>query len=90
MGSTFAHDIANNGLGLSLERSIALHLTANHYPPVPVSMVQPCIEAIDACNEDEPNRLIYLNGASWRGQSEAPAWAIVEGHHLDAWIEWGE
>ncbi len=32
----------------SLEIALEWHLTHNHYPPVPVSMVGPCVEAIDA------------------------------------------
>jgi len=46
MGNTFAADLAT--MDLSLSDSIRIHLTSNHYPPVPSSMVQPCIDAIDA------------------------------------------
>lgn len=85
MGSNFATDLAE--MDLDLAQSIRIQLTANHYPPVPVSMVEPCIEAIYACNEDEHNKLIKLpDGVSWRGEDHAPAYAIVEGHHLDAWL----
>jgi hypothetical protein len=50
-------------------------------------MLQPCLYAIEACNEENYNRLIELpKGVLWRGQSSAPAHAIVEGHHLDAWL----
>ena len=87
MGSNFASDLANGELGIS--KSIEIHLTANHYPPVPTSMVLPCIEAIYAVNDGNPNSPITLpEGVSWRGQSSAPAYAIVEGHHLDAWLDW--
>jgi hypothetical protein len=52
-------------------------------------MVQPCIEAIDAYWEGDTNSQISLNGNIWKGQPTAPAWAIIEGHHLDAWVsEW--
>ncbi len=47
MGSTFATELADNDLlGLDLETQIGIHLSSNHYPPVPRSMVQPCIDAI--------------------------------------------
>jgi hypothetical protein len=84
MGSTLSADLAT--MNISREDSIAMQLRGNHYPPVPLSMVQPCIEAIDAYNDDEPNKLIELpEGVSWRGENSAPAIAIIEGHHLDAW-----
>ena len=85
MGNNLSTELAE--MDLDLSRSIAIQLQTNHYPPVPVSMVEPCIEAIYACNEDEHNKLIKLpDGVSWRGEDHAPAYAIVEGHHLDAWL----
>ena len=87
MGNNFATDLAERDLGLSLEDSIAIHLSANHYPPVPRSMVQPCIDAIDAYHDEDYSRLISLpDPITWRGETEAPAHAIVEAHHLDAWL----
>lgn len=72
---------------LSLEAGLAYHLQGNHYPPVPVAMVQPCIDAIDAYYEEDYQRLIDLpKDIYWRGQDKAPASAIVEAHHLDAWL----
>lgn len=84
MGYTTALAIADD---LSLEAGLAYHLQSNHYPPVPVSMVQPCIDAIDAYYEEDYSRLIELPaGISWRGETSCPASAIVEAHHLDAWL----
>jgi hypothetical protein len=72
---------------LSLETGLAYHLQANHYPPVPVAMVQPCIDAIDAFYDEVFDREINLpEGISWRGKTTAPASAIAEAHHLDAWL----
>lgn len=96
MGINFANEMAdgtleNLGISLSLEDQITIQLRSNHYPPVPHSMVQPCIEAIIACNEDESNRQIELpEGVLWRNQNTAPAYAIVEGHHLEAWVDYGD
>ena len=71
-----------------MHSAIAMHLRGNHYPPVPLSMVQPCIDAIDAYWEDSQDRLIELpEGVSWRGETSAPAWALIESHHLDAWCQ---
>lgn len=90
MGYNFASDLAT-APELNYRAQISLHLTSNHYPPVPTSMVTPCIEAIDACIQDEPDTLIDLpDGVLWRNQEQAPAWAIVEGHHLQAWLEYDE
>jgi hypothetical protein len=88
MGSNFANDLANNDLlELDLERQIGIHLTGNHYPPVPLSMVQPCIDAIDAYYDEDYSREIALpEGVLWRGQVTAPADAIIDQHHLSAWL----
>jgi hypothetical protein len=84
MGLTTALGLAEE---LSLETGLAYHLQANHYPPVPVAMVQPCIDAIDAYHDEDYGRLIELPaGISWRGETSAPAHAIVDAHHLDAWL----
>ena len=88
MGSTLATELADGTLGLDMHSAIAMHLRGNHYPPVPLSMVQPCIDAIDAYWEDSQDRLIELpEGVSWRGETSAPAWALIESHHLDAWCQ---
>jgi hypothetical protein len=73
---------------LDLETQLAYHLQGNHYPPVPLSMVQPCIEAIDAYYEDNKSeKLIKMpEGVSYKGKTHAPAWAIIEQHHLQFWL----
>ena len=88
MGSNLAYDLANNDLlDLDLETQIKIHLTSNHYPPVPVSMVQPCIDAIDAFYWDEFDLEIEMpEGVFYKGKTTAPAWAIIEQHHLEAWL----
>ena len=93
MGSNFATELADGtlndlGINLDIETQIEMHLRGNHYPPVPSSMVKPCIEAIDAVNDlglwEAPIEL--PEGVSWRGETHAPASAIIEAHHLDAWL----
>jgi hypothetical protein len=70
-----------------LRGSLYHHLQYNHYPPVPVSMIDVCIAAIDAINEEEANREIPLpEGVFWRNQEFAPAWAICSAHHLDGYL----
>lgn len=84
MGHLAATDMAAHA---TLDQALAWHLTANHYPPVPVSMVPVCIAAIEAIEDWDADRLIDLpEGIEWRGQTSAPARAIAEAHHLDAFI----
>ena len=84
MGYNTALDLSNE---LDIEVAIGYHLQGNHYPPVPVAMVQPCIEAIDAYYDEDYNRLIEMpEGVFYRGMDHAPANAIVEQHHLEAWL----
>jgi hypothetical protein len=85
MGSVTALGIQDSVL--DLETQLAYHLQGNHYPPVPLSMVQPCIDAIDAYYENDAMRFIAMpEGVFYKGMSHAPAWAIIEQHHLDFWL----
>ena len=85
MGRTYAEGLVDSGI--SLEQGLTIHLTSNHYPPIPTSMVIPCIEAIYACADGDYERLIELpEGVTWRGNTSAPANAIAEAHHLDPFI----
>ncbi len=71
---------------LTIEQQLDWHLRGNHYPPVPSSMIQPCIEAIDAYWEDNLDKEIDLpEGVTYRGMNTAPAREIIINHHLDAW-----
>jgi hypothetical protein len=52
-------------------------------------MVFPCIAAITAVNDGERDKLIELpDGVLWKGHKEAPAYAIVDAHHLDPWVDY--
>jgi hypothetical protein len=85
MGNNMSQDLAENVV--DIRQSIAIQLRSNHYPPVPLSMVEPCIEAIYACTDEDYDRKIALpEGVTYKDKTTAPAWAIVEGHHLEAWL----
>jgi hypothetical protein len=85
MGSITAHELAENVI--DIRQSIAIQLQSNHYPPVPLTMVEPCIEAIYACSDEDYDKKITLpEGVKWRGSTTAPARAIVESHHLEPWL----
>ena len=87
MGSIFASDLALAD-NLEIESQIAIHLSANHYPPIPRSMVVPCVEAIDAVNDAGlwDLEIPMPEGITYKGLTTAPAWAIIEQHHLNAWL----
>lgn len=85
MGHMTSLDLVENVV--DIRQSIAIQLRSNHYPPVPLSMVEPCIEAIYAVQEGDTHKSIDLpEGVTWRGYPTAPAYAIVEGHHLEPWL----
>lgn len=87
MGSLQAQDIQNFA---SLEVSLHWHLTSNHYPPIPTTMVPIAKEAIENAQEyqyDEDGQLLdYLidlpQGITWRGHTRAPVGAIMDELHL--------
>ena len=90
MGSITAIGLADTTL--DLETQLKYHLQGNHYPPVPAEMVKPCIEAIDAYYDEDFNRMIEMPMVGdfqilYKGSKQAPAWAIVEQHHLQWFIE---
>ena len=91
MGRNLAMELAGGTHDLSLQHQIKIQLQNNHYPPVPTSMVFPCIDAIAAVNDGDPGRLIELpEGVLWRNMTTAPASAIVEAHHLESWVDYDE
>ncbi len=90
MGSLQARAMAELD-SITLDEAIAWHLRSNHFPPVPLSMVPVCVEAINYANEGNFDKLISLpEGVGYKGLTAAPVYAIVEAHHLDAWIEYEE
>lgn len=85
MGSVYAEGLTE--IGLPLEDQILVHLTSNHYPPVPKIMVEPCIEAIDNANAGDWGKMVTLpEGVLFLGETQAPTDAMVEQHHLEFWI----
>jgi hypothetical protein len=85
MGSLQATEMAEL---TDIDTALTWHLRANHYPPIPLEMVAVCKEAIALCNEGLENNTVDLpHGTSYRNAPYAPAWAIVDAHHLDPWID---
>lgn len=87
MGRSLAVELADS-LDISLDEALSIHLSSNHYPPIPLTMLEPCKAAIDFCKHGNSLGEIQLpSGITYKGKRFAPAWAIVEQHHLDAWLE---
>jgi hypothetical protein len=93
MGLNFATELSTMDT-MPMEQQINLHLQYNFYPPVPSSMVQPCIDAINAIwNEDYFAEIELPQGVLYQGSNFAPAQAIADNHRLDAWLmqdDWKE
>jgi hypothetical protein len=88
MGSLQANEMAHM---MSLDDSLTWHLRSNHYPPIPLTMLEPCKAAIEAGMEEDWDREIELpEGVFYKGLTTAPAWAMIEQHHLDAWLAYDE
>lgn len=86
MGRMYAEGIAETGL--PLDEQITWHLQGNFFPPVPLSMVEVCVKAIEYYNSGDTEKLIGLpEGVGYKGLTAAPAYAIIEAHRLDTWIE---
>jgi hypothetical protein len=92
MGRAFAQELAETVI--DIHKSIAMHLSSNFYPPVPATMVQPCVDAIYAAEDENWDLLIELPaGVTWKGETSAPVHRIIQQHHLEPWLgeeEWEE
>lgn len=93
MGSNFARDLAElSSAGpsdpcLDIDQAVLIHLTSNHYPPVPRSMVKPALTAITLANEGDYEALVALpEGITWKGADEAPASALINDLHLEYFL----
>ena len=101
MGNNFATEMTDGtledlGIHLTLRQQISIQLTSNHYPPVPLIMVEACVEAIELArlgyytadvklpiNEFGTGERFQI---TWNGQHTAPVSVMVETYHLDGFI----
>lgn len=95
MGRTGAEGMAEQvSLGLSLRTAVSWHLTCNHYPPLPESLVDVAVKAIDLGNhgvagDDEAwdIEIDLPEGVSYKGKTTARVGDIVEEFHLDSFLD---
>jgi hypothetical protein len=82
--------VGNDGLGgLPLETLLHWHLTANHYPPLPTSLIPCCIRSIELAASGQWTMRVRLprgivNAAGGR---YLPAQAIVEACRLEDFVD---
>jgi len=73
---------------VNLRTALSWHLTSNHYPPVPTTMISACIEALDNANEGSWEKLVGLpEGVKYQGLTTAPTHAIINQHHLESFLD---
>ena len=90
MGSLAAQGMVEVA-GADSDIALAWHLQSNHYPPVPESMIPVARAAIEAGNREDWDAEIALpDGVTYRDATTAPAHAIIEAHHLDAFLDTGD
>jgi len=87
MGSITAMDLAARE-DLNLEMGLMYHLQGNHYPPLPVSLIPACKEAIRLANNGEKDALVALpDGMTYKNETKAPVREIIDFCHLDYYLE---
>jgi hypothetical protein len=54
-------------------------------------MVDPCIDSIELASVGDWQAEVLLpEGVSYKGNNHAPAWSIIEQHHLSEWVDGDE
>lgn len=81
MGANFARDLADGIGGIDLATAVAVHLSANHYPPVHPDFVPVALWAIETVGDDPNGTVVMPNGIT------KTAWQVVEGLHLSHFCE---
>lgn len=72
---------------VSLHQKLKWHLTGNHYPPIPLAMIEPAIEAINLCNEGQWDQLVATPYRHKKYGDESPAWVLIEHMHLNEFLD---
>lgn len=85
MGNLQAREFAELA---DLDTGLHWHARSNNYPPLPLTLVPVWKEVIKWVNEgkDISQEFALPAGITYQGYFVAPAWAIIENHHLGAWI----
>ena len=78
-------NLENDGQ-INLTAAMEYQLRSNHFPPVPTEMIAVAVAAVEACRENDPEKLINSPYEHRRHGFQVPAHAIIEAYHLDPWV----
>lgn len=82
----FAHHVETGYF--ALEAALDWHFSGNCYPPVPRSMVPAAVRAIAKVKAGNGHLRVRLpEGMTFMGKKLAPASAVVDNFHLEAFCE---
>jgi hypothetical protein len=70
-----------------LHAEVAYHLQNKFDKTIPLSMLDPCVTAINKANEGEWYAEIDLNGNKYKGESKASVETIINSHALQQWVK---
>lgn len=87
MGALHAQEYATQVAlkDIELEQAIIYHFAANHYPPLPMSLVPVAMRIIKGKCKGERVRL--PEGVTYRGSTTAPIGACIENWHLEFFMQ---
>jgi len=75
----------------TVRQAVYYQLVYNFFPPYPAALVDPCIDAIEATNEGDPERLINLpDGITCQGADAIPASQLIDYFNLFELLETNE
>lgn len=84
--SKLSESIVNN-TEIDLDKRITWHLLGNHYPPLPIDLREPCLQAIELANLDYwDSEIVLPNGITHNNQKVLSVATIVELCHLETFI----
>lgn len=81
MGRTWIEGFLEDGT-LQLEQAVRIHLSYNHYPPIPEDFIPNAVEAINKANDG-----LWDEGITLANNRVLPVWQIVEELHLESFLE---
>ena len=72
---------------ITLDAALHWHLTSNHYPPLPTTLIPAAIRAIKVARKEQWHRKVLLpKYHSFRGRRLAPVGEFIEALHLEDFV----